>query len=153
MKRECRCSPITIQRYRSRISGPLLDRIDLHVEVPLVEFRDLSKADGGETSATIRERVETARTIQVARFKGQKNVTSNSAMTPRLMKQHCQITQESQAILERSMDELNFSARAHDRILKVARTLADLDGKESIEEMHLLESINYRTLDRGMLGK
>jgi magnesium chelatase family protein len=153
LKRECRCSPITIQRYRSRISGPLLDRIDLHVEVPLVEFRDLSKADGGETSATIRERVETARAIQVARFKGQKNVTSNSAMTPRLMKQYCQITQESQAILERSMDELNFSARAHDRILKVARTLADLDGKESIEEMHLLESINYRTLDRGMLGK
>jgi magnesium chelatase family protein len=153
LKRECRCNPIMIQRYRSRISGPLLDRIDLHVEVPLVEFRDLSKADGGETSDTIRQRVEACRAIQVERFKSHKNITSNSSMTPRLMKQYCQITPESQAILERSMDELNFSARAHDRILKVARTLADLDGKESIEEMHLLESINYRTLDRGMLGK
>jgi magnesium chelatase family protein len=153
IKRECRCSPIMIQRYRQRISGPLLDRIDLHVEVPLVEFRDLAKADGGETSATIRARVETARAIQVERFKAHKNITSNSSMTPRLMKVHCQISLESQAILEKSMDELNFSARAHDRILKVARTLADLDSKENIEEMHLLEAINYRTLDRGMLGK
>ena len=151
-KRECHCSPITIQRYRQRISGPLLDRIDLHVEVPSVEFRELSKADGGETSATIRQRVEAARAIQVARFKSQKNVTSNSAMTPRLMKAHCQISAGSQSLLERAMDELNFSARAHDRILKVARTLADLDGKESIEEHHLLEAINYRTLDRNLLG-
>jgi len=130
----------------------LLDRIDLHVEVPSVEFRELSKADGGETSATIRQRVEAARAIQVARFKSQKNVTSNSAMTPRLMKAHCQISAGSQSLLERAMDELNFSARAHDRILKVARTLADLDGKESIEEHHLLEAINYRTLDRNLLG-
>lgn len=153
LKRECRCNPIQIQRYRQRISGPLLDRIDLHVEVPLVEFRDLSKADGGETSATIRARVEAARAIQVARFKGQKNVTSNSAMTPKLMKVHCQIPSGAQEILEHSMDEMNFSARAHDRILKVSRTLADLDGKESIEEMHVLEAINYRTLDRNVLGR
>lgn len=152
LKRDCRCSPITIQRYRQKISGPLLDRIDLHVEVPLVEFRDLAKADGGETSAVIRQRVEVCRAIQVERFKGHKNMTSNSAMTPKLMKLHCQISSDSQAILERAMDDLNFSARAHDRILKVARTLADLDAKEQIEEIHLLEAINYRTLDRGMLG-
>jgi magnesium chelatase family protein len=152
-KRECRCNPLMIQRYRSRISGPLLDRIDLHVEVPLVEFRDLSRAEGGENSATIRQRVETCRAIQVERFKGQKNVTSNSAMTPRLMKLHCALTPNCREILERSMEELNFSARAHDRILKVARTLADLDQKEAIEEIHLLEAINYRTLDRNVLGR
>lgn len=143
---------MTIQRYRQRISGPLLDRIDLHVEVPLVEFRDLAKADGGETSATIRQRVEAARAIQVALFKGQKNVTSNSAMTPRLMKQHCQIDKAAHDILERAMNELNFSARAHDRILKVARTLADLEATENIGEHHLLEAINYRTLDCSLLG-
>ncbi len=152
-KRDCRCNPMAIARYRQRISGPLLDRIDLHVEVPLVEFRDLAKADGGENSATIRARVEAARVIQVARFKGQKNVTSNSAMTPRLMKVHCPINAASQSVLERAMDELNFSARAHDRILKVSRTLADLEAKENIEEIHLLEAINYRTLDRNMLGR
>lgn len=153
LKRECRCSPTTIQRYRQRISGPLLDRIDLHVEVPIVEFRDLAKADGGENSDTIRKRVEAARAIQVARFKSNKNITCNSAMTPRLMKIHCAISQASQDILERAMDDLNFSARAHDRILKVARTLADLDATETIQENHLLEAINYRTLDRGMLGR
>ena len=152
LKRECRCNPMTIQRYRQRISGPLLDRIDLHVEVPLVEFRDLAKADGGESSATIRQRVEAARALQVARFNGQKNVTSNSAMTPRLMKQHCQIDKAAHDILERAMNELNFSARAHDRILKVARTLADLEASENISENHLLEAINYRTLDRSLMG-
>lgn len=149
-KRACRCSSVMIQRYRQRISGPLLDRIDLHVDVPLVDYKALTQNTPSEPSADIRARVERAREIQTERFKGQKSTRTNSGMTPRLIKKHCQLDASSVAMLESVMAELSFSARAHDRILKVSRTLADLQGSEAISADHLLEAINYRTLDRNL---
>ena len=132
MKRECRCSPRQIETYRQRISGPLLDRIDLHVEVPLVDFRELSSnTNTGEKSEVIRQRVVAARRIQPERFRKSSNST-NSAMGSRQVRQHCQLTAEGTGYLEHAMEEMNFSARAHDRILKVARTLADLSGSPEI---------------------
>jgi magnesium chelatase family protein len=149
-KRECRCSPNQIAKYRQRISGPLLDRIDLHVEVPLVEYKELSGDGVGEGSKAIRERVMAARQVQAERYEGQPSVTSNRGMTAKLVKAHCRLDEESSNLLEQAMDDLNFSARAHDRILKVARTLADLDGSGSIQSQHVLEAIQYRTLDRNL---
>ncbi len=149
-KRACRCSPPTIQRYRQRVSGPLLDRIDLHVEVPLVEYKDLSSKDIGESSAEIRQRVMQARAIQSERFKKHRGVHTNSGMTPRLIKIHCELDAECSGYLEHAMNDMNFSARAHDRILKVARTLADLAGREKIAGDDILNAIGYRSLDRNM---
>ncbi len=149
-KRACRCSSTMIQRYRQRISGPLLDRIDLHVEVPLVDYRELSKTEPGESSEAIRQRIENARGVQAARFKGHKAIHTNSTMTPRLIKKHCELDAECAGLLEHAMSEMNFSARAHDRILKVARTLADLRGFEKIDSDSVLEAIGYRTLDRNL---
>jgi magnesium chelatase family protein len=149
VKRECRCTR-QIQRYRQRISGPLLDRIDLHVEVPLVDYKALSSTEPGESSATIRARVEQARAIQTERFKKSAGVHINSAMTPRHLKQHCQLDAESAGYLEHAMGDMNFSARAHDRILKVARTLADLADSEAIRPNDILEAIGYRALDRNL---
>jgi len=149
-KRDCRCAPNQIANYRQRISGPLLDRIDLHVEVPLVNYKDLSSDEVGEPSTAIRARVETARRIQAQRFGGK--ATCNSEMTPKQMKEFCQPDAEGAGYLEHAMTELNFSARAHDRILKVARTLADLDEQPSIAANHVLEAIQYRSLDRSMWG-
>ena len=149
-KRECRCGPQQIQKYRQRISGPLLDRIDIHVEVPIVEYKELSGKATGEASSAIRERVESVRALQLRRFADDGEVTTNSSMTPRLMKQHAQLDAEGAGLLEQAMNDLNFSARAHDRILKVARTLADLAGNESIQPDNLLEAIQYRTLDRNL---
>ncbi|MCU0779563.1 MAG: YifB family Mg chelatase-like AAA ATPase [Akkermansiaceae bacterium] len=147
-KRNCRCSSRQIENYRQRISGPLLDRIDLHVEVPLVEFRELaSAAPAGESSATIRGRVAAARRIQQDRFKRGSH-RSNAAMSARQTRQHCQLDAESSGYLEQAMSDMNFSARAHDRILKVARTLADLAGSERIRPQDVLEAIQYRSLDR-----
>ncbi|MBL9116814.1 MAG: YifB family Mg chelatase-like AAA ATPase [Verrucomicrobiaceae bacterium] len=148
VKRECRCGPNVIQKYRQRISGPLLDRIDLHVEVPLVEYKDLASKESGESSAMIRARVEACRLVQAERFKKEKGVHSNSAMTPRLIKKHCELDAESSGYLAHAMGEMNFSARAHDRIVKVARTHADLAGREKIVADDILQSIGYRTLDR-----
>ena len=128
-----------------------MDRIDIHVEVPLVEYRDLSSNEEGEKSAIVRSRVESARQIQRKRFAQVKNVTCNSAMPSKVMRQNCQIDAEASAYLEHAMNELNFSARAHDRILKVARTLADLMGSEQILAAHVLEAIQYRTLDRKLM--
>jgi len=150
LKRECRCGPPTIQRYRQRISGPLLDRIDLHVEVPLVDYKALASHDGGEASEPIRQRVETARQLQQERFAKQSGIHTNSSMTPRLIKKHCELDSEAAGCLEHAMAEMNFSARAHDRILKVARTLADLGGGEKISANNVFEAIGYRTLDRRM---
>ena len=149
-KRECRCGPPVIHRYRQRISGPLLDRIDLHVEVPLVDYKALSSHDGGEPSREVQQRVKKARDLQQERFTGHAGVHTNSAMTPRLIKKHCELDSEAAGFLEHAMGEMNFSARAHDRILKVARTLADLQGAEKISANNVLEAIGYRTLDRNL---
>jgi magnesium chelatase family protein len=150
LKRECRCSPNQIAKYRQKISGPLLDRIDIHVDVPILEYKEFTSDKPGEASEPIRQRVETARAIQTWRFQGQKNILSNSSMTSKLMKEHCKIGNDSKALMEQAMNDLNFSARAHDRILKVARTLADLAASDKIETAHLLEAIQYRTLDRNL---
>ena len=149
-RRECRCSPGQIEKYRQRISGPLLDRIDLHVEVPAVDYQELKSESGGEGSEKIRQRVEETREVQLARFASHPEVTTNSSMTPKLVREHCGLDRESDTLLEQAMTDLDFSARAHDRILKVARTLADLDGSPEIRSPHLLEAIQYRTLDRNL---
>ncbi len=149
-RRDCRCSSVMVQKYRQRISGPLLDRIDLHVEVPIVDFKALTSTQPGESSESIRNRVEKARAIQGARFKGLKGIHTNSAMTPRLIKKHCELDAECNGLMEHAMGQMNFSARAHDRILKVARTLADLKEADKIDADSILEAVNYRTLDRNL---
>lgn len=149
-KRECRCNPNQVRNYRQRISGPLLDRIDIHVEVPAVEFRELSRATGGEPSAAILQRIEKARAVQAARYAGENGIRCNAEMSPKLLKKHTALDDASRDLLENAMDQMNFSARAHDRILKVARTLADLSGAETITADHLLEAVNFRTLDRNL---
>jgi len=146
--RECRCTPAQIQRYVSKISGPLLDRIDIHIEVPAVRYRELRGQAPTEGSAEVRERVMRARQAQLDRFAGEKNVYSNAQMSPKLIRKHCQISTEGEKLLETAMTKLGLSARAHDRILKVARTIADLDGSASIEPKHLMEAVQYRSLDR-----
>jgi magnesium chelatase family protein len=149
-KRECRCSPVQVARYRERISGPLLDRIDIHVEVPAVEFRDLAGAHDGEPSAAIRERVEKARAIQRQRFGEKSRIRCNARMSPRQIKGFCALDEAASGMLEMAMGELSLSARAHDRILKVARTIADLAGVEHITAEQIGEAIQYRTLDRNL---
>ena len=148
-KRECRCSPFQIQRYVGKISGPLMDRIDIHVDVPEVEFKELRGrgVPEGDSSARIRERVLDARNIQLDRFRG-KGVFSNSAMEPRHIRKFCELDSDSESLLERAMLKQGLSARAHDRILKVARTIADLGASEKIQAGHISEAINYRSLDR-----
>jgi len=147
-KRECRCKPSQIQGYRNKISGPLLDRIDLHVEVPSVRYQDLSGVASGESSSLIRERVITARRIQQDRFKPLRRIHSNAGMRSREIQKFCQLGTEAQTVLKMAMTELNFSARAYDRIIKVSRTIADLEGLDSIQAHHMQEAIQYRTLDR-----
>ncbi|MGI8431975.1 MAG: ATP-binding protein, partial [Chthoniobacterales bacterium] len=148
LKRECRCSPLQVQRYRQRISGPLLDRIDLHIEVPAVEYRDISSERAEEKSDAIRARVAAARERQQARFHSDKKTTCNARMSARQIKAHCKLTDESQELIRIAMTELNLSARAYDRILKVSRTIADLEGVEAITPDHVSEAIQYRTFDR-----
>lgn len=147
--RECKCSPMQIQRYISKISGPLLDRIDIHIDVPAVNFNELRgrSVPPGDSSDTIRQRVIKAREIQLERFSGD-GVFSNSAMAPAQIRQFCGLNPESENLLERAMLKQGLSARAHDRILKVARTIADLENSESIQPVHLSEAISYRSLDR-----
>jgi magnesium chelatase family protein len=148
-KRECRCSPPQIQRYVGKISGPLLDRIDIHIDVPAVNFKELRGKDvpAGESSAIIRERVIAAREIQLKRLSGD-SVFSNSAMSPTQIRSFCALDADSENLLERAMLRQGLSARAHDRILKVSRTIADLEGSENIQPTHISEAINYRSLDR-----
>jgi magnesium chelatase family protein len=146
-RHECRCGPTQIQRYRARISGPLLDRIDIHVDAPALSLAELRNEKSGEASTPMRERVATARTRQHARFAGTK-ITSNARMTHAHIRKHCALDSAQGDLLQQAMEQLHLSARAYDRILKVARTIADLAGAERIESPHLLEAIQYRSLDR-----
>lgn len=145
---QCTCSPSQIHRYRHRVSGPLLDRIDIHVEVPAVPYKELSKDFCGEPSANIRKRIQNAREIQVERFK-KDNIYSNAKMRSKHIKKYCALKSEAQSILEAAMHKLGLSARAYTRILKVSRTIADLAESEQINAEHISEAIQYRTLDRG----
>ncbi len=146
--RECHCSPPQIQRYVSKISGPLLDRIDIHIEVPAVKFKELRGEQTSEDSAAVRERVVRARQQQLARFAGERKIFANAQMPTKLIRKYCAISAEGEKLLENAITRLGLSARAHDRILKVARTIADLDAAANIAPNHLSEAIQYRTLDR-----
>ena len=147
--RECRCTPLQIQRYVGRISGPLLDRIDIHVDVPAVRFRELTGDPPAdiEDSNAIRQRVINARERQRKRLESD-GIFSNAAMTPRLIRRYCRIDSESETMLERAMSRLGLSARAYDRILKVSRTIADLENSDDIQSAHVSEAVHYRSLDR-----
>jgi magnesium chelatase family protein len=147
-EKECTCSAMMVQRYLNKISGPLLDRIDLHVEVTPVAFSELSSEKMSENSDAVRARVITARDIQTKRFEGHEGVYCNAQMGSKKLKEICVISTVGQNLLKTAMDRLNLSARAYDRILKVARTIADLGGTEEIRPEHLAEAIQYRSLDR-----
>jgi magnesium chelatase family protein len=136
-----------IKRYIAKISGPLLDRIDLHIDVPAVSVRELAAAESIEGSSEIRGRVDAARHVQLARFAGEA-IYSNAQMSPRLIRRHCALEAGPQTLLEQAIRKYGLSARAYDRILKVSRTIADLEGVEAIREPHLAEAVQYRTLDR-----
>jgi magnesium chelatase family protein len=146
-RRECICTPTQIARYLSKISGPLLDRIDLQVEVGALTAEEVSSLTPGEPSAAIRERVEAARARQWARFQCRR-VTSNAEMTTRDLRRYCELDEGSRKLLTQAIERLGLSARAHDRILKVARTIADLAGSDRIESGHVAEAVQYRALDR-----
>ena len=145
--KECTCTPYMAQKYRNKVSGPLLDRIDLHLEIPRLEFQQLQSEALEEDSATIRQRVERARLIQLERFKNM-SIFTNSEMKTQDVRKFCNLKNESKDLLKQAFDKLGFTARAHDRIIKVARTIADLDAKEQIDIQHLAEAIQYRSLDR-----
>lgn len=145
--RECRCSPAMVQRYRSRVSGPLLDRIDIQVEAPALSIDELRSAHAGESSTTIRSRVESARGIQRQRF-ANRSGACNASMTSSELRQHAALERAQGDLLQQAMERLGLSARAYDRVLKVSRTIADLAGSERIATPHLLEAIHYRSLDR-----
>jgi magnesium chelatase family protein len=145
---ECTCTPAQIQKYQSKISGPLLDRIDIHIEVQAVKYQELTAQSSGETSAQIRQRVVKARQIQAERFRGKKNVYKNADMGSKEIRKYCILDARSQEILKIAMNKMGLSARAYDKILKVARTIADLDNSETIQPQHISEAIQYRSLDR-----
>ncbi len=147
-KKECSCSSVQIKNYFSKVSGPLLDRIDIQLAVPRLKAAEiLEKSEPAEPSARIRERVEKARKTQQERYRG-KGIGCNAELGVRELDTHCRVPQEAEVLLKMAIQELGFSARAYHKCLKVARTIADLEGKESIETAHVAESIHYRTLDR-----
>ena len=151
-KRTCKCNPMQIERYMGRISGPLLDRIDLHIEVPSVPYQELAADRDGTSSAAMREQVQRARAVQARRFGGDGPLL-NSRMNSRQLRRYCALDAEGQGLLKTAMDDLGLSARAHDRILRVARTIADLDGADTIAAAHLTEAIGYRSLDRKLWAR
>jgi magnesium chelatase family protein len=146
-RRQCHCNPMAIERYMGRISGPLLDRMDIHIEVPAVPFRELSDKSTGTTSDMMREQVLRARAIQRERFGGN-TLKGNGRMSPRDIRTHCTLAPEAEQLLKQAMEQMGLSARAHDKILRIARTIADLEGEPRIGLTHLSEAINYRALDR-----
>ncbi len=149
----CTCTPLAIQRYRSKISGPLLDRIDIHIDVPSLRYEELASKKEGESSEKIRERVDRARKIQVERFKnlkGKRKIYCNAQMETKEIKVFCQIDDESENLLRVAMEKFGLSARAYDKILKISRTIADLEGSPEIKPYHIAEAIQYRTLDRNI---
>ncbi|MBM3253264.1 MAG: YifB family Mg chelatase-like AAA ATPase [Candidatus Omnitrophica bacterium] len=148
-KRTCHCGQSQIQRYRAKISGPLLDRIDIHIEVPSVPYKELSESSPSESSFEIRKRVNRARKIQLERFKIEK-ISSNSQMSQKHIKKYCQLDNPSKDFLKMAINELGLSARAYDRILKVSRTIADLSDSDEIKLEHISEAIQYRSLDRNI---
>jgi magnesium chelatase family protein len=150
-RHECTCSPQKIRRYRSRISGPLLDRIDIHIEVPALKYADVASRKPAETSTEIRARVERARRIQMERFSGlalRRRVFANAQMTPALVRRFCFTTPEGEEVLRTAIDRVGLSTRAYHRVLKVARTIADLEGSAQIQPHHLSEAVQYRSFDR-----
>jgi magnesium chelatase family protein len=144
----CMCGPLDVQRYLGRVSGPLLDRIDLHLEVPAVKYRELTEREAGEPSAAIRGRVDRARAVQRERFAGRPGVFANAHMAPRDIRAHCRVADAADALLRTAITRLGLSARAYHRILKIARTIADLDGALDLEARHVSEAVQYRSLDR-----
>jgi magnesium chelatase family protein len=151
-RHQCKCSPPQIERYMGRISGPLLDRIDLHIEVPAVPFQELSAAADGNSSAGMREQVNAARRVQRARF-GSDGHRLNAQMSGRQLRKYCALDEAGKGMLKEAMESLGLSARAHDRILRVARTIADLEGGGDIKEGHVTEAIGYRSLDRKLWAR
>ena len=152
-EKECVCSPGVVQRYLNKISGPLLDRIDLHVEVNPVPFEELSSKRKEESSSEVRKRVIAAREIQSKRYAESENIFCNAQLPPKQIKTFCELDETSTAMLKRAMERLGLSARSYARILKVARTIADLEQSQNIEANHIAEAIQYRSLDReGWLG-
>ncbi len=147
-EKECLCSPNMVQRYLTKISGPLLDRIDIHIEVVPVSYDEISRESLEESSSIIAKRVIEANEIQKNRFKNEKNIYSNSQINTSLLRKHCKLDKKSQSLLKVAMNKLGLSARAYDRILKVSRTIADLDKSENIKTYHIAEAIQYRNLDR-----
>lgn len=146
-QKECTCTPLQIQRYRSKVSGPLLDRIDIQVEVPTLRYQELASKDAGEPSAAVRQRVNAARMIQRERFQ-KRPIHSNAQMGARDIKRHCVVKEEAEKLLEAAINKLGLSARAYSRVLKVGRTIADLAGSEELQASHIAERIQYRNLDR-----
>jgi magnesium chelatase family protein len=150
--KDCVCAPGVVKKYLNRISGPLLDRIDIHLEVVPVPFRELSEMSSSETSETVRERVTKARQIQEERFKRFKGVYANAQMSPKLIRKFVEPDEAGIELIKNAMDKLGLSARAYDRIMKVSRTIADLEGEEKVQSHHLSEAIHYRSLDRESWG-
>jgi len=150
-RKECDCTPHEIKRYRSRISGPLLDRIDIHVEVPAVEYEDLSSDETGTSSGELRENVESVRAVQKKRFEGE-DIRTNAKMNNQRVKEDCHVNEEGERILKRAIDQLGLSARAYMKVLKLSRTIADLDREQTIQPPHITEAVQYRSLDRQVVG-